>query len=33
VARVEAGVPPERFFVMKVGETRRLSGLLGPPRF
>lgn len=33
VARVEAGVPHERFFVMKVGETRRLSGLLGPPRF
>lgn len=33
VARVEAGVPAERFFVMKVGETRRLSPLLGPPRF
>jgi len=33
VARVEAGVPAERFFVMKVGETRRLSQLLGSPRF
>ncbi len=32
MARVEAGVPAERFFVMKVGETRRLSRLLKAER-
>jgi L-ascorbate metabolism protein UlaG (beta-lactamase superfamily) len=28
VARVEAGVPADRFFVMKLGETRRLGRML-----
>ena len=32
VARVSAGVPAERFFVMKLGETRRLGGMLSAAR-
>ena len=31
-ARAKAGVPDDRFFVMKVGETRRLAPLLSAPK-